>query len=82
MEHLWLKWVGQLWQSQLVLLRGYAQKMVTFKGYQDTLSSPQVSVPLSSQPVAYYRKGGTSLVPWLLVGREKESLLSTVHACM
>ena len=26
MGHLWLKWVGELWQSELLFLGGYAQK--------------------------------------------------------
>ena len=39
----------------------YAQKMLVFRGVPyPIITWPQVSVPLNSWPVAYYRKGGTT----------------------
>ena len=66
--HLWLKWVGQLWQSKLSLV---------FRGVPfPVLAWPRVSVPLNSWPMAYYRKGGTTPRLRLALSEEPSSRLA------
>ena len=58
-RHLQLRWVGQLWQTELLFFGRYAQKTLVFRGVPFlVLAWPRVSVPLNSWPVPYYRKGG------------------------
>ena len=65
MEPVWLNgraftWVGQSLQVS-VLFGRMLKKMLVFRGVPFLIITwPQVSVPLNSRPVAYYREGGTT----------------------
>ena len=74
---LWLKWVGQLWQSKLPFRLEICSKMLVFRGVPfPIIAWLQVSVPLNSWPVTYYREGGTTPHLRLLLFVEPSSWLA------
>ena len=63
----------------VIICGRYAQKTLVFRGVPlPVITWPQVSVPLNSRPVAFYRKGGTT-TPSLLSGA---LLLVGIHSAM